>query len=329
MLPQNCNIMIINNLYKFIGGILSPSGERAKLSVLIYHRVLIEQDPLYSYEVTRETFSAQMAHLKTVFNVLSLHEAIERIKNGTLPARAACITFDDGYADNFTVALPILQQYGLPATFFIATGYLNGGRMFNDTVIEAIRRSSMQGLDLTFLGLGRYDLSCREGKVHAINSILPAIKYLPVEERDVMAGKIAEAAGSQSLPDNLMMTTAQLRCLHEAGMEIGGHTVHHPILTGLDVGRARQEIAGCKKFLEDQLGAPVSFFAYPNGKAGRDYLAEHVRLVDESGFVAAVTTRPGCTSHADDLLQLSRYTPWQSDINYFIPGLLRNLRDTR
>lgn len=322
-------VMLLNNLYRAVGGFLSPAGKQAKLNILIYHRVLSERDTLHSYEVTKESFTAQMTQLKAVFNVLPLREAIERLKNGTLPARAACITFDDGYADNATIALPILQQLGLQATFFIATGYLDGGRMFNDTIIEAIRRSTASSLDLAFMGLGHFELSSREAKVSAITAILSAIKYLPVDERDAIAARIAASATSQSLPDNMMMTTAQLKCLHQAGMEIGGHTVHHPILTGLDPDAARQEIRGCKRFLEERLGAPVSFFAYPNGKPGRDYLAEHVSLVGESGFTAAVTTRVGCNSHSSDLMQLSRYTPWQSDIKYFIPGLLRNLRNTK
>lgn len=320
--------MILLKLYRIVGSILSPAGKNAKLSILIYHRVLSEQDPLYSYEVTKESFNVQMSQLKAVFNVLPLAEAIERLKNGTLPARAACITFDDGYADNATTALPILQRHGLKATFFIAIGYLNGGRMFNDTVTEAIRCSSASSLDLTFMGLGSFELSSREARVRAINTILPAIKYLPVGEREALAEKIAGLATSQALPDNLMMTTAQLRSLHQAGMEIGGHTVRHPILSGLDTESARQEIIGCKRILEEQLGAPVSLFAYPNGKPGRDYLAEHVRIVGESGFSAAVTTRAGCTVDSGDMMQLPRYTPWQSDIKYFIPGLLRNLRRT-
>lgn len=320
--------MFLDNLYRMVGSFLSPAGEKARLSILIYHRVLSEQDSLHSYEVTKESFDAQMAHLKAVFNVLPLREAVERLKNGTLPARAACITFDDGYADNFTTALPILQKHGLSATFFIATGYLDGGRMFNDTVVEAIRRSTASRLDLTSLGLGHFDLSCREARVRAIGTILSAIKYLPVDERDALADRIARLATSEALPGNLMMTTAQLRQMHQAGMEIGGHTVRHPILSGLDAACARQEITGCKRFLEETLGAPVSLFAYPNGKPGRDYLQEHARLVGESGFLAAVSTRAGCTSHAGDLMQLSRYTPWQSDINYFIPGLLRNLRNS-
>jgi hypothetical protein len=122
------------------------AGADAKLSILIYHRVLPVPDPLFPTETTVESFDAQLGLLKSLFNVLPLPEAVARLKAGTLPARAASITFDDGYADNFTRALPILQKHGLHATFFIATAYLDGGRMFNDTVIESIRQCTQRHL---------------------------------------------------------------------------------------------------------------------------------------------------------------------------------------
>ena len=163
--------MIANSLYKFLGNRLSPAGPKARLSILIYHRVLAERDPIFPNEPTVNTFDTQISRLKQAFNVLPLHEAVSRLKTGTLPARAACITFDDGYADNLTLATPILKNHGLHATFFIATAYLNGGRMFNDTVIEAIRRSSLRTLNLDELGLGQFDIAGVEAKARAIGHI--------------------------------------------------------------------------------------------------------------------------------------------------------------
>ena len=127
---------------------LSPAGARAPLSVLIFHRVLREPDPLFSSEVCARRFDALLGWVKLWFNVLPLDEAAQRLAQGTLPARAACLTFDDGYADNHDVALPLLRQHGLPCSFFIATGFLNGGRMWNDTLIEAVRCCRLASLDL-------------------------------------------------------------------------------------------------------------------------------------------------------------------------------------
>ncbi|NND60389.1 MAG: polysaccharide deacetylase family protein, partial [Gammaproteobacteria bacterium] len=119
---------------------LSPAGPRARLLIMTFHRVLPAPDPMLRFEIDRARFGAQLDLLGQYFNILRLDEACERMRAGELPARALCLTFDDGYASNVTEALPELQSRGLPGTFFIATAFLNGGRMFNDTVIETVRR---------------------------------------------------------------------------------------------------------------------------------------------------------------------------------------------
>lgn len=128
--------------------LLSPSGARARLSVLIFHRVLPQPDPLFPDEIDAARFDAILGWLRSWFNVLPLDEAAQRLKDGSLPARAAALSFDDGYADNHDIALPLLQKHGLPCSFFIATGFLDGGRMWNDTLIESIRLSTKPLLDL-------------------------------------------------------------------------------------------------------------------------------------------------------------------------------------
>ena len=127
---------------------LASSTGGPKLSILIFHRVLPETDPLFPDEPDALRFDQVMGWVKTWFNVIPLDAAVDSLKARNLPARALAITFDDGYADNRTVALPILKRHGLSATFFIATGYLNGGRMWNDTIIEAIRGSKAKILEL-------------------------------------------------------------------------------------------------------------------------------------------------------------------------------------
>jgi len=94
------------------------------------------------------------------------------------------------------------------------------------------------------------------------------------------------------------MRPAQIKRLHDEGMEIGGHTVNHPILAMLDEEEARAEIVGGKRQLEEIIGAPVTLFAYPSGKPGRDYGPRDVRLVKEAGFVAAVSTIGGVANRA-------------------------------
>lgn len=313
-------------LIRSLANRLSPAGPNARLSILIFHRVLPNPDPLFPSEATVESFDAQMGVLKSLFNVLPLPEAVERLQAGTLPARAAAITFDDGYADNLIHALPILQKHGLHATFFIATAYLNGGRMFNDTVIESIRRSPHAQLNLSDLGLGTHDLGSDAAKVEAIGKILPQVKYQPLDARDTTVAEITARAGVDRLPDDLMMTTAQLKQLHAAGMEIGGHTHRHPILAKLDETEAQAEIAAGKAWLEETLGDRVRLFAYPNGKPGADYLPEQAGIVRDLGFDAAVSTQRGVSTAGTDRYQLRRFTPWDTNRTAYALRLLQNLQ---
>jgi len=303
--------------------LLSGGGRRAP-AILIYHRVLPQPDPLFPGEVHREQFDRQLGWLKSRFNVLPLLDAVQLAAQGRLPPRSACITFDDGYADNAEVALPVLQQHGLHATFFIATGFLDGGRMWNDTVIEAVRRAPGDVFDATALDLGRHAIGNWDARRSAIRALVGQLKYLPMEQRLQAVGKVAQLSGAE-LPRDLMMSSAQLRKLHGAGMGIGGHTVNHPILARLPAAEARREIAQGRAALEAALDAPVRMFAYPNGKPGQDYLPEHVAMVREMGFDAAVSTSWGASRGETDWYQLPRFTPWDQGIGKFGLRLARNM----
>ncbi|MFD2365210.1 polysaccharide deacetylase family protein [Pseudoduganella sp. GCM10020061] len=300
--------------------VVAPGGARG-LSILVYHRVLPHADPLFPAIVDAERFSLQLDLLRRCFNVLPLPEALARMRTGSLPPRAACITFDDGYADNEAVALPLLRAHGLHATFFIATGFLDGGRMWNDTVIETVRRAPVDTLACDCLGLGMVPVGTPVEKRMAVDLLLGALKYRPMHERVELAARIADGSHAR-LPNDLMMTTAQVRSLHAAGMEIGAHTVHHPILATLRAPAARHEIACGRDALEAITGGKVGLFAYPNGKPGQDYLPEHVGMVRALGFDGAVSTAWGA---GGDAFQLPRFTPWDRSPLRFALRLAHNL----
>lgn len=295
-----------------------------RLSILIFHRVLPERDPVFPSEMYAQRFDSQLAQLKRHFRFMSLAEGIKGLREGKLPPRAACITFDDGYADNSEIALPILQKHGLTATFFVASGFLDGGRMWNDTVIELVRAATGP-IDFRSLGYGRFEIDSPAARHAAIAALLDSLKYLPVAQRLAEVDKLRSLL-PLALPEDLMMTSAQVRQLHQAGMEIGGHTVHHPILARMDADDARREIIDGKTALEKIIDAPVRLFAYPNGKPGRDYLAEHALMVKEAGFEAAVSTSWGAARPGGNLFQLPRFTPWDQGEFRYLLRLARNAR---
>ena len=310
--------------------VMSPGASRGRLSILIFHRVLPEVDPLFPQEMHAQRFDALCAWLSSWFNVLPLDEAVRRLKDGSLPQRALAITFDDGYADNHDVAMPILKKHGLCATFFIATGFLDGGRMWNDTVIESVRQTKLHALPMQQLGVpGLAEMAVRSvvEKQEAITRIIRAIKYLPVPQRLKLTQELA-ALARVTLPTNLMMTSAQVRAMRRAGMQIGAHTVSHPILAKLTSEEAREEIQRGKHHLEDLLDEPITLFAYPNGKPGEDYALQSVEIVKDLGFEAAVSTAWGASSAQTDPFQIPRFTPWDLSPWRFALRMMANLKRT-
>ena len=304
--------------------LLSLGGLSTRLSILLYHRILAQPNPLSLGEANTETFDQEMSWLAACFSIMPLHEAVQKLRQDKLPPRVACITFDDGYADNAKIALPILQKHGISATFFISTGFLDGGRMWNDTIIELVRQASGPMLNLSKMGLGQFEISTIPQREQAINTLLDKLKYLPLESRKMKVEEMC-AYIPAILPNDLMMTSEQVKILHDAGMEIGGHTVNHPILTRMENVIARAEIANGKEVLESIIRAPVRTFAYPNGIPGQDYLLDHVRMVKDLGFEAAVSTSRGAARNSSDFYQLPRFSSWDREQVRFTLRMAQNM----
>jgi peptidoglycan/xylan/chitin deacetylase (PgdA/CDA1 family) len=308
---------------KLLPLLLNTHGKQ-RLSILVYHRVLPGHDPMRPNEPTTTEFDWQMRLLRNNFSPLPLVEAVERLRAGTLPNRAVCVTFDDGYADNEQHALPILKKYAIPATVFVTTGVLNGGRMWNDSVIEVFRSFAGERLDLRDLDLGSFSLATLTQRLAAVDSVIRAIKHLDPDIRAALVHEIEKRVSAQ--PDDLMLTDTQIQSLARNGVTIGAHTVNHPILCSVSSEIARWEIQYSKSYLEELLQERIEVFAYPNGKPGLDYLDEHRNMVKEMGFKAAVSTHWGVSTSQSDTLQLPRFTPWDRQELKFAIRLLAGYR---
>lgn len=302
-----------------------PATRDNRLLILIYHRVHPQPDPMFPNEVDASRFDMQMGLLRRYCNPLPLQNAVAGLKRGALPPRSVCVTFDDGYADNATEALPILIQNGVPATFFVAPGFLDGGRMWNDSIIETVRRAPAGPLALDEFGLEAGILDDLASRGIVAVSILKAAKHRPVEERRQLVEQFCGRVGA-FLPTDLMMTAGQVRGLANAGMEIGAHTMSHPILRTLTDDAARYEIQRSRESLEGIIGRSVRAFAYPNGRPGDDYTDRDRALVESLGFDVALSTTWGAATAMSDVFQLPRFTPWDRRPERWLTRLLLAFR---
>lgn len=313
---------LTRGLLRTAGDLVARAASSRRLCILTYHRILERPVAMLESEPDLAAFRWQMELLADCFNVLPLADALAMLDTGRLPPRAVCITFDDGYRSVYDLALPVLKEFGLPATVFVTSGHVGSGNMWNDRIMDALQSLPPRDLDLSAAGLGRFSLRTPAEREASLRDLTEASKYLPPAARDALVRRLEAMAGCRGGQD-LMLSAEMVVALDRNGVEIGAHTVTHPILTSLDDDSARREIAGGKRQLEALTGRPVRLFAYPNGKAGKDFDARHVAMVREAGFDAAFTTAAGAADPAHDRYQLPRSRPWDRTPLLFGLRLLR------
>ncbi|MBL9115258.1 MAG: polysaccharide deacetylase family protein [Verrucomicrobiaceae bacterium] len=259
-----------------------------------------------------EHFRKLCLHLRKSYRVIAARELVDALQMGEeVPERAVVLTFDDGYASNYHLALQILHELDLPATIFVTTGYVDGAMLPWFVRLE----SALARSDKAELTLGRevlhlrneterreaYGLLCAEWKRQPHEQ---AMAWLADLERSlaVATAKVAE------LPPHLQpMTWDMCREMKAGGLaDFGGHTHTHPVLARMDEANQRTELQNCAARLKTELGAGGGLFAYPNGKQG-DFGPGTLLELKAAGFTAAFTMNEGLVQRADELLQLPRY----------------------
>lgn len=277
------------------------------INILIYHQVLAAFDPMRPLEPTAQDFEWQMQLLSKYFTPLSLDEAVDALHSNTVPANAVVVTFDDGYLNNLTIAQPILEKYKIPATYYIATGFSQGKNMWNDRVISlfANRQYDSLVIDDEVIALGAFE----QRRELAYEQLL-RLKHLQFNEREDVVNRWYQVNQAQeALP--LMMTPAQVKELSDReGVTIGAHTVDHPILMVHSEQEQMVQVSTSRALLEEWIGLEVKHFAYPNGKAQKDYDQTSVNIVKACGFKSAVTTDHGKCGLNENAFTLPRFTPW-------------------
>ena len=282
---------------------------RPSFQILAYHRVNDDGANFFP-GVPVAAFRRQMEAVSRHATVLPLGELMERGARGDLPPRCVAITFDDGYRDNFECAYPVLREFGLPATIFLATGAIEtGARLWHDRVFDAFERAAVDALAFRGRSLPMAPLAARRV---ALREVLTLLRTLRPEERNGVIDDIERQAGTGTPGgDGRMLSWDQIRRMAGAGVTFGAHTVSHPILTRLTLEEADAEIRGSRGAIEERLGTRVDLFAYPNGTRA-DFNEAIQGLLRDQGFRGAVTTLWGVNDAASNPFELRRVGFWDT-----------------
>lgn len=253
-----------------VARLLSSVGAWRGTLVLNYHRIApADTRPTgEGWSATEDELDSQLRYLNKHVEVVGPEALLER-RNG----RSVILTFDDGYRDNYERALPLLREHGVPATFFLATGFLDrGGVAWWEEIDWMVQSSTRPRLNGALTAGAELSLGDKAARRKAVARLLERYKQLPGGETEQFLDQLAQATGSGRLDPgegrDAWMTWDMARELLAAGMSIGGHSVSHPVLARLPQGQQRREILECRDRLAQELGIPMELFSYPVGLPG-------------------------------------------------------------
>jgi peptidoglycan/xylan/chitin deacetylase (PgdA/CDA1 family) len=259
-----------------------------------------------------DAFRRHVEHLVSHYHVVSLSTLVSRLReNRELPKRAVVITFDDGYRSCYTLANPVLKEFGAPAAFFIATDFVFDKRpLWHDRVEYAFHATREAEVDL---GEGRvFRCGAREEKVASLRALYRLLKRVDQGERDVLIDDLERRAAVRldletNAPD--LYAPIEPRELEnrvaEGLVEVGSHTKTHAVLSRCNGERLGVEVTRSRDVLERALGQRCHLFCYPNGTKS-DFDSRTTAALVDAGFSCALTTIPGRNVAGADTMELRR-----------------------
>jgi peptidoglycan/xylan/chitin deacetylase (PgdA/CDA1 family) len=311
--------------------------------ILLYHRVAVLPTDPQLLTVAPEHFAEHLEILSSHAYPIPLRQLVNGLKEGNIPNRGVVVTFDDGYVDNLECAKPILERYGIPATVFVSAGEAGKDRPYWWDELEALLLRSGKLPETLQLKVNGDIMAWELGETavyheqdywknrgwniiekndpsprHSIyRSLCQLLRTLPSEEQQKILEDLSTWAGDQPLDcdDYLRLAPSEIKSLAKGGLvEIGAHTVTHPVLSLLSYADQKTEIQQNKQMLENILGYPVTSFAYPYGTK-TDYTIETIAMVRKAGFTCACSNFPEVIWNGADPFQLPRIIvrDWDGD----------------
>lgn len=302
--------------------------------ILAYHRVsAVPSDP-WRLCVSPDHFAEHLEVLRGHGLPISLRQLRAGLQDRRAPARSVALTFDDGYADNLQQAKPLLERHDVPATVFVVTGNVASGREFWPDELEKVilqpgtlpeslslklggevydwhlGADSRYGVEAfeQHLGWSMYAAEDPTARHRLYRDLWKLLQRAPLGARREALDELLAwgGVGAESRPTHRPLTREEVSELEAGGLvEVGAHTVNHPVLAALPAPLQRAEVEQAKLYLEEALNHRVESFAYPYG-GERHYTVETVDAVRAAGFTSACSTRAASVSPKTDPLQLPR-----------------------
>ena len=293
--------------------------------ILIYHRVLPDFDP-FAIDVTPvKYFENQIRLLSSYFKIVTLDAMMQEYYNNNIKPNQICITFDDGYADNYQFAFPILKKYNAPATIFLTTDYISTGcQLWFDRALQIMKNFNIGEVNLSnfngpILNIGKY-----QDRSVTIKSLLEWLKTIDSIERDAVLDFMDNKYGGAETNSKVrMLNWDEVIEMSRSGIDFGSHTQSHSILSKISLEQIKTELLNSKQLIEKHIDKKVKAFAYPNGREG-DFNNDCFNILDVTGYKYAVTTIPGNNYIHTNPFQLHRISIWDSNPVDFLGRIILN-----
>ena len=284
-----------------------------KFLILCYHRIGFGGVPLYS-EMSPALFEAHMRFLKKRYRLVSLEEVYKGLTGSSNAESGVAVTFDDGYADLYRFAFPVLRKHGIPATVFLTADAVDTGEVsWYDRIFLALQLIPNGKFEFKVDVDLRFNLDSRASRVRAASEIISRLRRVPNACRKEYCNRLEKGLDfpADELRDR-MLNWEQVRAMQDAGVTFGSHTVTHPVISRLSANEMEYEFLDSKQRLQSGLGTPVEDFAFPFGHF-EDCGAEAAPLLRQHGYRSAVTTTVGVNSPGADVFALKRVQIDQGD----------------
>lgn len=287
------------------------------LTILLYHGVTdAHSEGIENYSgkhCSREEFVKQMAFLKANCNLLSMDDVVNHYKaKKPFPKNSAAVTFDDGFKNNFTVAVPVLDNFRIPAAFYLSTGFIGTEKMFwVDIMEDCINRSKKRRIELDISARRKkFLLATAKQRIQALEAVKKYCKQAGNEKKDVVVRSVIAATGirpSVHSAENYRKMSWDDAAEISANplFTVGGHTQNHTILSSLSVDAMKREISVSIRELKKRLGSKVRHYSYPEGQKNH-YNENTIAYLKKCGIVCCPSAIDGVNTFKDDLFHLKR-----------------------